>query len=320
MPYKRIKVTEGLYIMLSQHFYYTEFGVRDFEERRYTGNRYVNTGEPGTGFIEREVESHGYHEFVRSYTNRQKPSYLRMLLGKEPSYEKELAKARKALAEAHEPMRRQILEAYVNSLGIAQMEEQLERVVVGIKRKIGNKSNKFLVSVLSHYKSRIKKLEADMRSVEIHVKVLCTEEQYEAYKEVVDAFSKVTENRRVWQYNEDAKLKYEQVYLDMGIFDFIRSENYLPVLRDTRGRTFYILPTFVIVAKSNVDFECVPLKDLTIVGQELSIEEPVEVISQRLGDVSSMLRIPAYDATWYFNHVRSLVRLVAAINELKRRL
>lgn len=320
LPYKRIKVTEGLYIMQSQHFYYTEFGVRDFEERRYTSNRYVNTGTPGTGFIEREIESHGYHDFVRSFTNKQQPNYWRLLTGQEPSYEKELLRARKALSEAEEPMRRRILEAYVNALGVGQMEEQLERVVEGIKVKIGNHSSKFLVSVLSHYKIRIKKLEADMRSVALNVRDMCTEEQYEAYKEVVETFSKVAENRRVWQYNEEAKHRYEQVYFDMGIFDFIRSENYLPVLRDSRGREFYILPTVVVVAKSNVDFECVPLKDLTIVGQELSIEEPVEVISQRLGDVSSMLRIPAYDVTWYFNHVRTLVKFVAAINELKRRL
>lgn len=319
-PYKRVKVTEGLYIKQSQYFYYTEFGVRDFEERRYTGSRYVNTGTPGTGFIERDVESHGYHNFVRSFTNKQQPNYWRLLTGRQPSYAKEVERARQALSEAEEPMRRRILEAYVNALGVGRTEEQLERVVQGIKDKIGNHSNKFLVSVLSHYKSKIKMLERDMRSVEIHVQDLCTPEQYEAYKEVTEAFSKVTENRRVWHYNEDAKHKYVQVYFDMGIFDFIRSENYLPVMRDSKGREFYLLPTHLVVAKSNVDFECVPLKGLTIVGQELSIEEPVEVISQRLGDVTSMIRIPEYDVTWYFNHVKPVMRLMGAIEELKNRL
>ena len=53
-PSKRVKVTEGLYIRRSNHFYYTDFGVRDGAERHYSGRRYINTGVPGTGFMERE--------------------------------------------------------------------------------------------------------------------------------------------------------------------------------------------------------------------------------------------------------------------------
>lgn len=319
-PYKRVKVTEGLYIKQSKHFFYTDFGVRDGGTGQYGGRRYVCDGVPGTGFIERESESHSYHEYVRKQLARQKPTYWRLLLGREPSYDKELARARVALANADDPLKRSILDSYVNALGVGRTEERLERVVRGIKDKIGHRSNKFLVSVMSHYKSKISQLGHDMRSVQLDVKDMCTEEQYEKYCAVVEHFVKVAGCRRVWHLNEDAREKYVQVYFDMGIFDFIRSDYFLPIMRDSRGVQYYLLPTHMIVARSSVDFDLVPLKDLTIVCQELAIEETVEVISSRLGDAASMIRIPEMGLTWYFNHVRPIMHFVGAYDELRESL
>ena len=319
-PYKRVKVTEGLYIKHSNHFFYTDFGVRDGGAHHYSGRRYVNTGVPGTGFVERESESHSYHKFVRSIIANQKPNYWHMLLGMEPSYQKELKRARLALASADDPLKRQILDCYVNALSVGATEERLERIVRGIKDKIGHKSNKFLVSVMSHYKNKISQLGHDMRSVELHVKDTCTEEQYEAYTRMVEAFSKVADCRRVWHANEKTREVYQQVFFDMGIFDFIRSDDYLPILRDSNGVHYYLLPTAMIVARSTVDFDILPLKKLTIVCQELAIQETVEVISSRLGDAASMVRIPELNLSWYFNHVRPIMHFVGAYEALQKTL
>ncbi len=316
-PYKRVKVTEGLYIKLPQHFYYTDFGVRSTGEVRYGGRRYVNAGVPGTGFIERESESHSYHEFVRNQLKKQKPKYLRLLLNQEPSYKKELQRAKVALATAQDPMKRRIFDAYVNALSIGRNEERMERVVRGIKNKMGHKSNKFLVSVMSHYKSKMSQMEHDMEAAELHVKDLCTPEQYEAYMKLVEAFVGVAGCRRIWYLNEASRVKYEQVFFDLGIFDFIRSEGYLPMMRDSVGTTYYILPTCILKVRDTVDFDIIPMKGLTVVCQELAIEENVEAISSRLGDAASMIRIPEYNLTWYFNHVRPIMRFVGAYDELQ---
>ena len=320
IPYKRVKVTEGLYIKQSKHFYYTDFGVRDGGSGHYGGRRYICTGTPGTGFIERESESHSYHEYVRKQIVKQKPSYLRMLLNREPSYNKELERARVALATAQDPLKRRILDCYVNALSVGRTEEHIERVIRGIKDKIGHHSNKFLVSVMSHYKNKINTLEHDMRAVELDVKDLCTPEQYEAYVKMVEAFTKVAGCRRIWHLNENVREKYAQVYFDFGIFDFIRSDNFIPILRDSRGVHYYLLPTHLRIARSSVDFDVMPLKGLTIVCQELAIEETVEVISSRLGDAASMVRIPELDLTWYFNHVRPIMQFVGAYDELNEKL
>ncbi len=315
-----MKVTEGLYIRRSEHFFYTDFGVRDPKIHVHTGRRFICTGVPGTGFIERESESHSYHQYVRGLVAKQKTTYWRLVLGLEPSYKKELVRAKKALAEATDPLKRQILDCYVNALTIGATEELTERTIRGIKDKIGHKSNKYLTSVMSHYKSKVSQMGHDMRTVQLDVKNICTAEQYEAYQKMCEAFEKVADCRRVWHANDNTREVYQQVFFDMGIFDFIRSDSFLPILRDSRGVTYYLLPTHMIVARDTVDFDLVPLKNLTIVCQELAIQETVEVVSSRLGDAASMVRIPEMDLTWYFNHVRPIMHFVGAYEALQQTL
>ena len=317
LPFKRVKVADGLHVLLSNHYRYSDFGIRDSGEMRYTGRRYVAGNTPGTGFIERESESHSYHQFVRKKLAAQKPSYWKMLMGKEPDFDKALADANKALAEATDIRKRELLECYVNALTVARKEEHAERVVRAIKDKMGHKSNKFMVSVISHYKSKIRQLEHDMYAVEWHVKDHCSPETYEAYCEMVHAFTRVASCRRIWQLNTQKRHQYDQVYFDLGVFDFIRCDTYLPLMRDNQGREMYLLPDALIVARSAVDFDLLPLKTLTLVCQELAIEEPTEDMLSTIGDAASMIKIPELDLNFYFNHYHAVQDFVQAVDKLK---
>ena len=314
---KRVKVAEGLHVMVSNHYYHSDFGVRDGESR-YGARRYLLEWDtPGTGFFERDSESHSYRSFVRKRWERHKPNYFRMVFGMEPNFEKEMNRANAALLTASNDMERQILESYANTLALAKSAERIQRVVRGIKDKIGNHSNKFLVSVMSHYKSKAAQLGTDARGVEVNVKNICSEETYQAYLQLVEAFIGVACCRRIWQFSETVKDSYAQVFFDLGIFDFVRSEVFLPVMRDVQGVCYYILPTCIIKANSSVDFEVKPLKEITIVSQELAIEEPVEVMASGLGDAASMIKIPEFNLTYYFNHVRPVIRFVEMVDNLK---
>lgn len=320
LPFKYVKVTEGLHVRISNHFYYSDFGIRDSSEHRYNGRRYVMEFGPGSGFFERESESHSYNQHIRKRLAQQKPKYWRMLLGLEPDFGRSIAEVDTAVATCTDPYKRRILEHYQNALSVARTEERIQRIIRGIKDRIGHKSNKFLVSVMSHYKSKISQLEGDMRTVELHVKDLCTPDTLAAYDAAVEAFVKVAACRRVWHYNEKVRGRFAQVYFDLGTFDYIQAESYLPLIRDSRGTLYFLLPDALIAAHSNIDFEVIPLKNLTIVFQELSIEEPVEVLSSRLGDAASMIKIPSLDLTFYFNHVRPIAHFVECIDRLKETL
>lgn len=320
LPFKYVRVTEGLVVKVTNHFMYSDFGIRDTGEMRYTRRRFVMGDTPGTGFIERDSESHSYHQFVRKGLAAQKPSYWRFLLGKEPSFKRELEAVGKALATSEPGRRREILECYQNALTIARNHERNCRIIRGIKDKMGHRSNKFLVSVMSHYKNKNNQFEYDMRAVEFDVKNNYPPETYEAYMKAVEAFTRVASCRRIWEYNGELKGYAHQVFFDLGVFDFIRSEGYLPLIRDSRGTHYYLLPDSVIVARNSIDFDIVPLKDLTVASQELAIEETVDVLSSYLGDAASMIKIPKFNLTFYFNHVRSVVEFVHALDRLKETL
>ena len=317
LPFKYVKITEGLRVRVSNHFYYSDFGIVDSSEQRYTGRRYIQEGTPGTGFIERESDSHSYCQFIRKSLAAQQPKYWRLLLGKEPSFDKELVAAGKALNLCTDQRKRQILECYHNALSIARTEERMQRIVRGIKDKIGHKSHKYLVSVMSHYKSKILHLERDIKGVVFNVKDSCSAATYAAYEQMVDAFTRVAACRRVWHNCDHDKKHLAQVYFDLGAFDYIHSPIYLPFMRDSHGKKYLFLPDSLIVARTSVDFDVLPLKDLTVIFQELSIEEPTEILSSRLGDAASMIKFPGIDLTFYFNHVRPIAQFVESIERLK---
>lgn len=317
LPYKWVRVSEGLHVWMSNHYHYSDFGIRDDKESRYGGRRYIMGSTPGTGFFERESESHSYHEFVRKALFRQRHTYWGMLTGREPDFDREIAVANKALLNCEKGLKRQLLDSYVSALIVARREEHMERSIRAIKDKMGHHSNKFMVSVMSHYKNRIRQSEHDMRAAVWHVKDHYSPEVYEAYIQMVDAFTRVASCRRVWQYTPERRNRFNQVFFDLGVFDYIRSESYLPLIRDCDGVHYYLLPDSLIVARGSVDFDIVPLKTLTIVSQELAIEEPTGDLLSYMGDAASMIKIPEFGLNFYFNHVRSIVEFTGALDRLK---
>ncbi len=318
LPFRRKRIDRNLVVYVSNYFHYTDFGVRDTDDRRRFGRRFIMAATPGTGFFERESESRSYHDFVRRQVARQRHIYWRLLTGREPNYDKELQLASEALKAAEEPRRRELLECYVNALTVGRDEELLERLIRAVKNKMRHRSNKYLVSVIGHYKHKIRQLEHDMEAVEYRVEDHYSPEVCAAYREATEAFGKMVNRcRRVWHHNEKVYDNFAQVFFDLGTFDFIRTDNYMPLMRDSVGRTYYLLPDAMIVARGSLDFDLVPLKTLTVVYQETSIAETTDLLSVRVGDAACMMLIPELGLTFYFNHAQVVVEFVHALDKLK---
>ena len=319
--YKRKKIGGGVSVKVDKHFYYSDFGVRDYDEPGRYGRRYVCAGTPGTGFIERESESSSYHDYVNSYPSLHPSTYWDLLFDREPNYDREIERAGKLLATVTDPYKRELVDCYCNALTVGRIEEEIQRIIVAVKHKIKRHSSKHLVSVVSHFKHKINLLERDMKAVQYHVKDHYTPEVYEAYKQVIDAFVAMTTRcRRIWHHNERVDGNFAQVFFDMGVFDFIRNDDFLPIMRDSLGVCYYLLPDAVIVARSSVDFDLVPLKTLTMVCQETAIEETTDLLSSRVGDAACMILVPELNLTFYFNHAHVVVDFVRRIYELKKKL
>lgn len=255
-------VAEDLRVPVSRHFYYSIFGVRGRYDHQAHNNNFVCDSTPGTGFFVRNSESHSYHRYVNSIRNSQKQNIFTLLFHKEPNFDRENARVDAAFANVKNDEERHILSSYQNVLGLAKEEELLQRIVRAIKDKMGRHSNKEMVSILSHYKSSIASLERDVRSSQLNFNILLTEEQKVEWAKVIEAFHLLVESRRVWSvYLEDSTPSYQQVFFDMGIFDYIQVPGDIPIMRDYKGLHYYLLPSGMVVARSSVDFDFHPWKD-----------------------------------------------------------
>lgn len=263
---KRMTVADGLRLPVSRHFYYSTFGVRGRNSTgSQIGSQYICEGTPGTGFFVRTTESHSYHRFVSACRKKNEQNFFTLLFGKEPNFEKEYNRVDKAFATINDERKRKILSSYQNALGLAKEEELLQRIVRAVKDKMGHKPNKRLTSILTHYKSSIASLERDVRSVQINYANTMSKEQAAEWEKIVEVFHLLVNSRRVWSvFNDNGSPAYQQVFFDMGVFDYIQSPGDTPVIRDHRGLHYYLYPDGMLTARSSVDFDFIEWKDLEI--------------------------------------------------------
>lgn len=250
---KRIMVADGLRLPVSRHFYYSSFAVRgrhDSPQLRV----YICEGTPGTGFFVRNTESRSYMRFVAERKKNLKQNPLTLLAGREPNFDKEMARVESALQSAEGDEKR-ILSSYLDVLALAKEEELLQRIVRAVKDRMDTSTDKSLISVLTHYKSSIAGLEHDAQSAQIDYSTTMSEEQSAKWAKVVEAFHLLVNSRRVWSVDlVDDKPAYFQVFFDMGVFDYIKSPGDTPVMRNNKGVHYYLYPDGVVEAYSSVDF------------------------------------------------------------------
>lgn len=283
-------------IPVSQYFSYNTFGILGNYDAKYHYVKYVCTGTVGTGFFIRDTESQSYNEFVKEQRKITKRSYWKMLFGKEFSFKKEIARVNSALTETNDPLRRRIFDSYLNCLTLASNEEVIERIADGLRKKLHGRPNSKYSSPLKHYKNRIQGLEHEIRLTQVNVKDLCTEEQLEAYGGMVMAFRETCTVRRIWDLSVPGKdgHRHKQVFWDLGVFDFIQSPWYLPVMRDGNGLCYYWLPTCVIKARTSVDFDILPYSSLSMMhhpvgdGTQSDINLPEMGIAFRFSNIEKV--------------------------------
>lgn len=339
---RRMQVAEGLHLPVSRHFFYTYFGVRGrYDTKVHTGT-YVNTGTPGTGFFVRDSDSQSYRRFVRAIKKKQGQNLFTLLFGKEFSFDKEIAAVEAALKNETNNDKIEILSSYQSALLIAKDEELVERIVRAIKDKIGHHPNKYLVSILSHYKSRIASLEHEVKGAQYNIKDHMPETDLAAWGKVIETFREMADSRRIWQVvTEKGESSYLQVFFDTGIFDFVQSPYDTPIFRTFDGICYYIYPNYVIRARTSVDFDILPINDVMAdfaivdintlaVRPELyahaqhsnkSHHQPTDALSTLYGTTRAQevgeLVIPALGLTFLINHPKKVADFVNAIKEFK---
>lgn len=260
---KNIQVAEGLKLPVSKFIAYTNFGISERFPSGSMATDFISSPTPGTGFFVRDSESNSYNDFVEQERSKLSQSAFQLFFGYQYSFENEIDDARKLLKDKNSSeKKKQILDSYVNCLYIAKDEEIVERIVEAIRKKTKHQSNKYLVSVHGHYKSKIHRFEKDINSTRLDISQVTPAPIYEKWTKVMEAYNELIKVRRIWSVDEDSDNPFKQTFCDLGAFDFIYSPLKTPVLRCSDGAYVYLYPEYLIKSYSNLDFEVYPYEEI----------------------------------------------------------
>ncbi len=268
---KHIQVAGGLSIPVSRHFHHSTFGVCSRHDTIARTGNYVCSGTPGTGFFYWKCDSHSYHLFIRDQRKRLKYSFRTLLLGKEPNFDKEIKRVELALEQSVDVDKSHLLSFYLNLLSLAKEEEMLQRVLNGIK-SLGHGKRSTYKGIIAHCKRNIATLEHDAAAAQVNIHDVLDDAQYNAWIHLVDAFSAMSESRRVWSaYIEDGKEWYEQVFFDKGVFCYIQMPGDTPIMRDHKQQHYYLYPSGIIRSRTSTDFDFFDWRDIHVQYNPLDI-------------------------------------------------
>lgn len=290
LPKKRKMVANGFSLAISNHYCPTAFGVRTRYESALGTGEYIECGTAGTGFFVRSSESRSYSKFCKMEKRKYNPNYLKMLLGKEFSFDKEMARVEQALRSCGtDERKRLILDTYLNILPIAKQAEEYERIINAIE-EIGHKHHSRTSAqnhILSIYKNRLAKVKEEVETLHPALDRFCTEERYEQFKEVVNMFIEVTKSRRTLceVVEDDGRSVHSvQVFFDLAIFDFVHLPYKTPMMRDGKGGMVFFYPEFLVHARSTTDFDVIDLKSLNFMYREIPYDMIEDLILNSYAD------------------------------------
>lgn len=278
LPKKRKMVANGFSLAVSNHYCPTAFGVRTRYEAALGTGEYIECGTPGTGFFARSSESRSYTKFCKVEKKKNEPKYLKMLLGQEFSFDKEIARAEQASRNAGADARKKLIyDTYLNILPLAKQAEEYERIISAIEEtsRKHHKRTSAQNHILSIYKNRLAKVKEEVETLHPALEKFCSEERYEKFKEVVNKFIDVSGSRRTLcevVESDGRSVHAVQVFWDLAIFDFVHLPYKTPMMRDGEGNMYFFYPEFLVRARSSVDFDVIDLKSLNFMYREIPYE------------------------------------------------
>ena len=266
---------------MSNYYTPTTFGILGHYEMTTKPGQYIEQGTPGTGFFVRNTSSHSYRSFVRGVKDANKKNYLRLLTGTQFSFRKEIKRAREAQQSTTSNDKKKILESYINMLEMASEMEWLERVIQALKDASHRHStSRFRSNILNSYKTRQARLMHDCRGVQLHVLDTCTREQYDKFIPVAEAFAKACSSHRIWHmFTGDDAGGSASVFFDMGIFNYVQQPATTPMMRDGYGVCYFLYPNMIIRARTAVDFDIIPMTEVSFVFREIPYDKVLETMS-----------------------------------------
>lgn len=164
--------------------------------------------------------------------------------------------------DSGEGIRTEILKAYKECLPVSLQIVEKEAVIEVLKAKDERKYS----DVIKENKILMEALQKELSGKRFDASAYANEVENKLYEALCDEFENlISTGSNLYDANGN------RVSVGLGTFDFIRTPFYCPVLSTADGCKIYFYPSFVIIAKSTVDFSVVKYPEVNFGSFEQTV-------------------------------------------------
>jgi len=180
-----------------------------------------------------------------------------------------------AIGQTTNPINKEILQNFLNCLELNKKTDELVEIIESLKEKMKNGKNSKLKEHLERYEIELSELQTELDYNQLDIDKSLSESEKKVYSNLCEKFEKILLSEKIWiitlsQQNTVLKsaasisIDRREISFDTGVFNFIKSEFDIPIIRGNDNAMYYIYPKYVIKAFSPTNFEIFPVENVDI--------------------------------------------------------
>lgn len=191
------------------------------------------------------------------------------------SYKREIRSAQKILDSLsyNDKDMRNILKAYIRCLTINEEYDKELEIIEELKKSTEQKG----LDLIPIHEARAEALKVNLEKVRYNADADLSDEKKQAFKLFVDSFEILSNSDKIWfetGITSRNLIQREETKFEFGVFDYIKSEFEIPVIRIPQTSiNFYIYPHFIIRSESTTNFRIYPIEKIEIEYTSLNFRE-----------------------------------------------
>ena len=191
------------------------------------------------------------------------------------SYKREKRNAQKVLDSLsfNDKDMRNILKAYIQCLTINEEFEKEQEIIEELKKSTDQKA----LDLIPIHEARAEALKVNLEKMRYNADADLSDEQKQSFKLFVDSFEILSNSDKIWfetGITSRNLIQREETKFEFGVFDYIKSEFEIPVIRIPQTSiNFYIYPHFIIRSESTTIFRIYPIEKVDIEYSAINFRE-----------------------------------------------
>lgn len=255
----------GGLIWVSKYPIKETYDVSSSPEKKYGLTDFVSIGYPGCGFFVRTTNSHTYMRRVLEAKKIFRGHYFSLLTSSLPSFSDLIARGKNAAVTAEDVMYRNLFEFYLENIILSQEENRVRRVIAALRLRMKGGNRSRYSEEWTDYKRSLRQIEQQRKRFQFDFSQYYSSEIMEEYARVVDAFSTVAHVHHIWDVHLIQNMSERQrVFFDLGALDFVCHPVPIPLMRNSQGHCFFILPDRMVRFRGPYDLDTFMLRDIDI--------------------------------------------------------